>query len=80
MPRTKLYEHAHRYDAVVRLIWGAMAANGLTARDMEDRTGISRARLYKRKQHPADLTLEEITVLCRNLSIPIDDVRAAIRY
>ncbi len=80
MPRTKLHDHLHKYDGLVRLIWGAMAVEGLSASDMESRTGISRARLYSRKNKPADLTIEEITVLCRNLSIPIEDVRAAIRY
>lgn len=80
MPKTKLHDHVNRYDAFVRLIWGAMAAEGLTVDDMEARTGISRTRLYNRKKKPAELTLEEITTLCRNLSIPIDDVRAALRY
>lgn len=80
MPRTKMHAQLRKYDGVVRLIWGAMAAEGLTVSDMEARTGISRTRLYARKKRPEDFTLEEVTRLCRNLSIPIDDMRAAIRY
>ncbi len=80
MPRTKLHEHLHKHDRLVRLIWGAMAAEGLSVSDMEDRTGISRARLYKRRAKPEDFTIEEITRLGRNLGIPIEELRQSIRY
>lgn len=67
-------------EDVVKLIWGEMAVRKLTVKDLADRTGITTSLLYRRKKHPEAFTIGEITKICRNLNIPIDDLRLAIKW
>ena len=81
MPRvTSVPAFRPRGLELVKVIWGELVARELTVDDLADRTGISRDRLYRRKARPEEFTVDELVTICRNLSIPIEELRAAIKY
>lgn len=79
MPRTNLGRDLAG-EKIVALIWGAAAVNGLTNEQLGEKAKISRDTLRRRKVKPEDLTLGELRRLGRALNIPVDELRAAIRY
>ena len=54
--------------------------HGLTNEQLGDKAHISRTTVARRKANPEDLTLGELRRLGRALGIPIEELRAAIRY
>ena len=80
MPRTKLDDYNGKWEGVVCLIWGKMAAMNLSVNDLSEKTQIKRGVLYRRKKKPEEFTLGELTSICRSLHIPIEDVRSCVRY
>lgn len=79
MPKTKLSRK--KWDGVVAVIWGELAAQGLQVSDLSERVNIGTTTLYKLKKNPEEFTLERLCKIGKNLGIPIDKLReAAIRY
>lgn len=79
MPRVKpLIER--RGEAIVNLLWGAMATQETSAAETAKRAGIDRATLGRRKKKPEDFTVGELTALGKALHIPIEDLRQAMKY
>ena len=79
MPRVNLGRNTAN-EKLIALIWGAAAVHGLTTEQLGDRAHISRTTVARRKAKPEDLTVGELRSLGRALGIPIEELRAAIRY
>ena len=79
MPRVNLGRNTAN-EKLIALIWGAAAVHGLTNEQLGDRAHISRTTVARRKAKPEDLTVGELRSLGRALGIPIEELRAAIRY
>lgn len=84
MPRTNLGRNIAD-EKIVALIWGAAAANNLNDTQLCEKVSntsfrMTRPTLYNRKKKPEDFTVGELRRLGRALNIPIEDLRAAIRY
>ena len=79
MPRVKpLVEK--KGEALARLLWGQMAVQdvklGIVAKKME----MGEGTLRRRKAEPETITVGELIKMGKLLNIPIEDLRAAIRY
>lgn len=79
MPRVNLGRKPEN-DALVRLLWGAAAAEGVGQEEMAKMAGIALRTLYLRKKDPSKLTVEQLRKLGRGLHIPVEDMRSALRY
>ena len=79
MPRVNLGRKPEN-DALVKLIWGAAAAENAGHGKMADIAGFSIRTLQERKKDPSKFTVEELRKLGRGLHIPIEEMRAALRY
>lgn len=80
MPRTLIGRNI-KTENLVRLIWGAKETNKLTEQELADALGVSRNTLRQYKKHPEELKLIHIINACRNLHIPIEDMRqTAIKF
>lgn len=84
MPKTNLGRNIAD-EKIVALIWGAKAVKGLTDEQLCEKASrgtvrLSRNTLTRRKKKPEDFTIGELRRLGRVLDIPIDDLRAAMRY
>lgn len=75
MPRTKL---DRRPSKLFILLNGA--AKGKTNAELGAIIGKCGKTAGQRMADPSDFTLEELKRLCRNLHIPIEDLRSAIEY
>lgn len=79
MPRVNLGRNTSN-EKLVALIWGMANVHGLTNEQLGDKAHISRTTVARRKANPEDLTLGELRRLGRALGIPIEELRATIRY
>lgn len=77
MPRSRLDKKSPSPLAV--LLNGYVYADGGSLTTGAERTGIPRTTLYRKLLSPNAFTLDELLRICRQYSIPIDDLRAAIR-
>jgi uncharacterized protein (DUF2384 family) len=77
MPRTNLQRHLTRKpdERLVAKIWGVLAARDIPVENLLRGARITRATLYRRRQHPEDFTLAEIRRIGRYLDIPVDELR-----
>lgn len=79
MPRTKpLVKPRHQELRV--LLSGTVKVSGKERSDLAKMMGCSNPTVTRRFKDPGSMTLDELTALGRGLHIPIDDLRAAIRY
>ena len=62
------------------MIDAAAVANNQKNEDLARIIGRGTATMTRRLEDPGSLTLDELTALGRGLHIPIEDLRAAIRY
>ncbi len=79
MPRTKLDKKPKHYDLQV-LLRGTVDTNERTRPELAKMMQCSNPTVTKKLKDPGLLTLNELTALGRGLHIPIDELRAAIRY
>lgn len=79
MPRVNLGRNTAD-EKLVALIWGNAAVRGLTTPQLGERAKISRSQIYRLKKKPEDMTIGELRRIGRVLGIPIEEMRAAIRY
>ena len=63
-----------------RLLAGAAAVQKVGADEMGVMLGCCGKTARSRVRNPGDLTVSELTRLGKKLNIPIDELRAAIRY
>lgn len=67
--------------AIVRLIWGAKAQQGINDDDLcAFLGGRSRGYVFARKKNPDSLTVGDLRALCVGLGITQDELRAAIDF
>ena len=67
--------------AIVRLIWGAKAQQGINDDDLcAFLGGRSRTFLGLRKKNPDTFTIGDLRRLCRGLNITPDELRSAIDF
>ena len=78
MPRTRLDNKKN--DALGVLVNGYVYKAGGSLADGAEKTGLSRATLCRRLAEPGDFTIDELLNFCRKYHVPIEDLRAAIRY
>ena len=78
MPRTRLDKKKH--DALGVLVNGYVYKDGGSLTDGAEKTGLSRATLCRRLAKPGDFTIDELLSFGRKYGVPIDELRAAIRY
>ena len=79
MPKTKL-QREPPHQAMRILLEGWRHTSGKERPELARTMGCSMQTVSRRFKNPGDLTLDELTALGRCLHIPIEDLRAAIRY
>lgn len=84
MPKTNIGRNIAD-EKIIALIWGAKSVCNLTDEQLCAKVSrgtfrLSRQTLANRKKSPEDFTLGELRRLGRALDIPIEELRAAIRY
>lgn len=80
MPKTKLQNREKQFDKLAELIGGKVFMNDLTIDDLASLMGVSRNTAARYRKDFGQLSLSTVLNLCKALSIPIEDVRATIRY
>lgn len=80
MPRTRLDQRNQRFSKIVVLIWGTISAREIEMDDFSDAVNISTTTLWRRKNHPEDFTVKELSRIGRHLNIPIEELRQCIIY
>ena len=80
MPRTNLCKREVPHARAGTLIAGAALQQRRSIGSLGPAIGVSENTIRARIKAPGNLTLNEYTALCRELHIPIEDARAAIRY
>lgn len=78
MPYTRLDKKKNEELAV--LINGYIYKFDGNLKIATEKTGISRNTLSRRLSKPGDFTIDELLNIGRKYHIPIEDLRAAIRY
>lgn len=68
------------YDKLTALIAGAKAVQHMTMDDVSASTGISRSRLFDRKNSPQDYTLNELGSIARALRISREQLLEAMPW
>jgi hypothetical protein len=80
MPRVNLGS-ANKHDRLLMFIKGAADVNGKTHDDLGRMMGgVTAKTVRSRLKSPGSFTLDELEKIGRGLNIPIDDLRACIRY
>ncbi len=80
MPRTNLCKREIPHQRVGALIAGAAIQQDMSIGDLGPIIGASANTARARIKAPGELTLSELTRLGKCLGIPIEELRAAIRY
>ena len=82
MPKTKQQQGKYpaRYLLLMSMLTAAKTANDKDHKDLPRIIGRGTATMTRRLEDPGSLTLDELTALGRGLHLPIEDLRAAIRY
>ena len=80
MPRTNLCKREVPHAQIGRLIVGFLGLRPNPAADVAAILDCSENTARARLRYPGDLTVSELISICRGLHIPIDELRAAIRY
>ena len=80
MPRTKLDTRNDAHRNLRILINGSADADGRTQDDICRILGMCKASATKYMRNPEKLPLDELMKLGRALCVPIEEMRAAIRY
>jgi len=80
MPKTNLCRREVPHAQLGRLLAGAATVQGADAERIGRAIGKCGKTARERIRHPGDLTVSELTRLAKDLEIPIDELRAAIRY
>lgn len=78
MPRTILDKKEN--EALAVLVNGYIYKEGGTLAKGAEKTGLSRATLCRRLAKPGEFTVDELLKLCRMYHVPIEELRAALRY
>lgn len=79
MPRTKLDRKPRHYELQV-LLRGTVDTNERSRPELAKMMGCSNSTVTNKFKNPGSMTLDQLTALGRGLHIPIDELRAAIRY
>lgn len=80
MPRVNLNRKNDPQAKLGILLQGCIKQQRLTLEDVGHTIGASDDTARRRMRNPGDLTVSELVSLAKALHIPIDDLRAAIRY
>lgn len=80
MPKTKLQTRQPPHAQLGLLLGGICFQREISAADVGRILGCCETTARSRLRHPGDLTIDELTRLAKRLDIPIDELRAAIRY
>jgi len=80
MPKTNLCKREVPHAQLGRLLAGAAVVQKVGAEEMGAMIGCCGKTARSRVRNPGDLTVSELTRLAKRLNIPIDELRAAIRY
>ena len=67
-------------EALTNLLWGRKAVTGMPAEEMAAIAGVSPRTMQERKKDPTDLTVKQLLRLGRQMGVPIEDLRAALKY
>lgn len=73
----KLRKRTSRYDQLQALLYGQLRLHGTKP---EDLLGCCRQTAANRLQNIGGMTINDLLALGRGLDIPIDTLRAAIKY
>ena len=79
MPRVNLGRN-YTAESLTKLIQGAKAANKTSQAQMAVILDVSQPTMKEKERHPEKLTIEQYLRLGRALHIPIEELRAALRY
>ena len=80
MPKTNLCKREVPHAQLARLIIGFLGLRHNPAADVAAILNCSENTARSRLKNPGEMTVSELTSLGRGLHIPIEDLRASIRY
>ena len=80
MPRTNMCKREVPHAQLGRLLAGAAAVQRADADRLGRALGKCGKTARERIRNPGDLTVSELVAVAKDLRIPIDELRAAIRY
>ena len=78
MPRTRFDKKKNQELAV--MLNGYVYAFGGTIQQAAEKIGMHRQTLGSRLAKPGDFTVDELLHFCRQYHVPIEELRAAIRF
>lgn len=78
MPRTRLDNERH--GALKTMLWGNIKRDNAILQDGAAKLGMSASTLSRRCKDPGTMTVDELLNFGRKYHIPIDELRAALRY
>lgn len=70
MPRVKAYQKERTAD----IIKGCARARGMTAVELQQRSGIPSTRFFRRMTLPGDITLDELRAMDREVEFTADEL------
>jgi hypothetical protein len=80
MPTSNLDKHNDKYGKLGRLINGAVSWDEKTYTEVGAVLGLKWRAAKRYLKNPEKMTVEQLLKLSRRLNIPIDDLRATMRY
>lgn len=80
MPRTRLDKSNEKHADLKTLLWGKVKKDNAPLQDGADRLGMSASTLSRRCKDPGTMTVDELLNFGRKFHVPIEDLRAALRY
>lgn len=78
MPRTRFDKKKN--EALSVLVHGYIYKDGGHAKQAAAKIQMDYRTLCRRLNKPGDFTVDELLDLCRKYHVPIDELRAALRY
>lgn len=70
MPKVKTFKH----DRTADVIKGCAKARGMTAVELQQRSGIPSTRFFRRMNLPGDITLDELRAMDREVEFTTDEL------
>ena len=77
MPKTKQYDPLAYLKTI---LWGKVKEDNATLQEGAERLGMSASTLCRRCKNPGTMTVDELLNFGRKFHVPIEDLRAALRY
>ena len=80
MPRTRMDASNEKHAGLKTLLWGNIKRDNAVLQDGAAKLGMSPSTLSRRCKDPGTMTVDELLNFGRKFHVPIEDLRATLRY